>query len=324
VELSRYIDTLSLLGDENRIRLCALLRERELCVTDLVRVTGIAQPRVSTHLGRLKDAGFVRDRRKGPQSFYALATDAFPSAVRACLDEAAGSGDPTLEGDRKRLRELEAERRGDVSDRLADELERDYSPGRTWQSLAVGIAALLRLGDVLDVGSGDGAAAATLAPYCRSLTCIDTNPRLIAAAQERLRASSNVRAQIADVHALPFQDKSFDSVIMFHTLTYAERPPRALAECARVLRPGGRFVLLCLDEHRQSEVTARYGERHPGFSPRTVRGLLSRAGLDVISTEVASRELKKPHLQVVLAIADKAIADKTTADKPKLAAARAK
>jgi ArsR family transcriptional regulator len=83
-------------------------------------------------------------------------------------------------------------------------------------------------------------------------------------------------------------------------------------------------VLLCLDEHRQMEVTARYGERHPGFSPRTVRGLLSRAGLDVISTEVASRELKKPHLQVVLAIADKAIADKTTADKPKLAAARAK
>ncbi len=64
-------------------------------------------------------------------------------------------------------------------------------------------------------------------------------------------------------------------------------------------------MLLCLDEHRQSEVTARYGERHPGFSPRTVRGLLSRAGLDVVSAEVVCRELKKPHLQVVLAIADK-------------------
>ncbi len=73
------------------------------------------------------------------------------------------------------------------------------------------------------------------------------------------------------MHALPFRDASFDSAIMFHTLTYAEHPARALAECARVLRPGGRFVLLCLDEHRQSEVTARYGERHPGFSPRTVR-----------------------------------------------------
>jgi SAM-dependent methyltransferase len=303
--LNHYVDTLTLLGDENRMRLCALLRERELCVTDLVRVTGISQSRVSTHLGRLREAGFVRDRRHGAQSFYALSTDAFPTAVRACLEEAASSGDPTLEGDRKRLHELEAERRGEVSDRLVDEMERDYSPGRTWQSLAVGIAALLRLGDVLDVGSGDGAAAAALAPYCRSLTCIDTNERLVAAARERLSGSGVVRAQVADVHDLPFKDGSFDSVIMFHTLTYAEHPARALAECARVLRPGGRFVLLCLDEHRQSEVTARYGERHPGFSPRAVRGLLTRAGLDVASTEVASRQVKKPHLQVVLAIADK-------------------
>ena len=305
MELSRYVDTLNLIGDESRLRLCALLRERELCVTDLVRVTGIAQPRVSTHLGRLREAGFVRDRRKGAQSFYALATDSLPGAVRACLDEAVGSHDATLEGDQKRLIELDAERRGSVPEHLVDELERDYSPGRTWQSLATGIAALLQLGDVLDVGSGDGAAASALAPYCRSLTCIDTNPRLIGAARERLRRFASVRAQVADVHALPFRDASFDSVLMFHTLTYAERPARALAECARVLRPGGRLVLLCLDEHRQSEVTARYGERHPGFSPRAVRGLLTRAGLTVQSAEVASREIKKPHLQVVLAIGDK-------------------
>ena len=192
-----------------------------------------------------------------------------------------------------------------MPERLYDELERDYSPGRTWQSLAVGIAALLRLGDVLDVGSGDGAAAAALAPYCRSLTCIDTNPRLIAAATERLARFGNVRGQVADAHELPFGDASFDSVLVFHTLTYAEHPGRVLKECARVLRPGGRVVLLCLDEHRQPEVTARYGERHPGFSPRAVRGLLTRAGLQVVSAEVAARELKKPHLQVVLAIADK-------------------
>ena len=298
MNLAQHVDTLNLLGDESRLGLCVLLRARELCVTDLVRVTGIAQSRVSTHLGRLREAGFVRDRRQGAQSFYAWASDAVPGSARAILDEAASSADPTLEGDQKRLAELDAERRGGLPESAVNELERDYSPGRTWHSLAVGLSGLLRLGDVLDAGSGDGAAASTLAPYCRSLTCIDTNPRMIETARERLARHPHVRAQVADLHELPFAAASFDAVLMFHTLTYAEHPARALAECARVLRPGGRLVLLCLDEHRQMEVTARYGERHAGFSPRAVRTLLASAG-------IACREIKKPHLQVVLAIADK-------------------
>ncbi len=303
--LAEYVETLNLLGDESRLRLCALLRERELRVTDLVRVTGIAQSRVSTHLGRLRDAGFVRDRREGPQAFYALAGDALPEAVRSVLAAAVSSADPVLAKDQKRLGELDAERRGGLPESFAGEMERHYSPGRTWQSLATGIAALLRLGDVLDVGSGDGAAAALFAPYCRALTCVDTSPRMIDAARERLAGHGHVRAEVADVHDLPFRAGSFDAVLVFHTLAYAEHPARALAECARVLRVGGRLVVLSLDHHAQQEITVPYGERHPGFSPRALRGLLARAGLAVQVSEVACREAKKPHFEVVLAIADK-------------------
>jgi len=303
--LSRYVEALSLLGDESRIRLCALLAERELCVTDLVRVTGIAQSRVSTHLGRMREAGLVHDRKNGAQTFYGLAKDGLTGTMREVLHEATSSIDPTLLGDKKRLAELDAERREGLPESAVGELEREYSPGRTWQSLALGTAALLRLGDVLDVGSGDGAAAAVLAPHCRSLTCIDINARAIELAAERLAKHDHVRARVADVHALPFPDASFDDVLVFHTLTYAERPAHALAECARVLRPAGRLVVLCLDRHEQHEVTARYGERHAGFSPRKLRGLLTTAGLSVVSSEVACREAKKPHLQVVLGIAEK-------------------
>jgi len=306
MNLSRYVEALSLLSDESRIRLCALLAERELCVTDLVRVTGIAQSRVSTHLGRLREAGLVHDRKNGAQTFYGLNKDGLSGTMRDVLEEATGSTDPTLLGDKKRLAELDAERREGLPESAISELERDYSPGRTWQSLALGTAALLRLGDVLDVGSGDGAAAAVLAPHCRSLTCIDVNARAIEQAKERLAKHDHVRAKVADVHALPFKDASFDDVLVFHTLTYAERPAEALAECARVLRPGGRVVVLCLDRHEQHEVTARYGERHAGFSPRKLRGLLTTAGLSVLSAEVACREVKKPHLQVVLGVAEKA------------------
>jgi ArsR family transcriptional regulator len=169
----------------------------------------------------------------------------------------------------------------------------------------MGMAALLRLGDVLDVGSGDGAAAAYLAPYSRSLVCVDISPRMIEAACERLAAYPHARALVADVEELPFRASSFDSALVFHTLAYAERPQRALEECARVLRPGGRLVILSLDKHDQPEVTAPYGERHTGFAPRTLRSLLSRAGLDVASSDVACRENKKPHFQVVLAVAEK-------------------
>jgi ArsR family transcriptional regulator len=305
MSLSEYVDTLNLLGDESRLRLCALLRDRELCVTDLVRVTGIAQSRVSTHLGRLREAGFVRDRRQGAQSFYALAENALPPAAHAVLDGAARSADPTLAGDQRRLAELEAERREGLPDFAADDLERYYSPGRTWQSLSAGIAGLLDLGDVLDAGAGDGAAAAVLAPYCRSLTCIDLNPRLVEVTRQRLAKFPHARALRGDVHALPFDAASFDSVLLFHTLTYAAEPRAALRECARVLRPGGRLVVLCLDRHEQQEITARYGELHPGFTPDALGQLLLAAGLDVRSSHVASRELKKPHLQVVLAVADK-------------------
>lgn len=302
--LTQFVETLNLLGDESRLRLCALLRDRELCVTDLVRVTGISQSRVSTHLGRLREAGFVRDRRQGQQSFYGLSLEALPATARAVLEQATRAADPTLEGDKRRLDELEAERRG-AAPEFADDIERFYSPGRTWQSLSVGLAALLDLGDALDVGSGDGAAAGSLAPYCRSLTCVDTNERMIEVARERLQRFKHVKAQVADVHALPFAEASFDAVLLFHTLTYAEKPAQALAECARVLRPRGRLVLLCLDEHRQHEITAPYGERHPGFSPSKVRELLTSSGLSVRTSEVACRESRKPHLQVVLAIANK-------------------
>jgi SAM-dependent methyltransferase len=305
MSLAHYVGTLNLLGDGSRIRLCALLRERELSVTDLVRVTGLSQSRVSTHLARLREGGFVRDRREGQHSFYLLAVNTLPGTAKAVLDEATSSADPTLEGDQRRLLELDAEQRGKLPEVFAGAMHRHYSPGRTWESLAIGLAALLRLGDVLDVGSGDGAAASYLAPYCRSLVCIDTSSRMIDAAKERLAAYPRVRAQVADVEELPFRASSFDAVVVFHTLTYAEHPQRALEECTRVLRPGGRLVVLSLDKHEQAGVTTPYGERHTGFSPRALRGLLSRAGLDVTFSDVACREAKKPHFRVVLAVAEK-------------------
>ncbi len=305
MELVNYAEALSLLGDENRLRLCALLAERELCVSELVRVTGMAQSRVSTHLARLRDAGLLRHRRDGTQAFYGLARERLTETVRGLLLEVSTSSDRTLQADRERLAVLDAERHEGLPESAILELDRDYSPGRTWQSLALGAASLLRLGDVLDVGCGDGSVASVLAPYCRALTCIDNDERAVQAASDRLASHTHARVQVANVHALPFGDESFDDVLLFHTLTYAEHPGRALSECARVLRPGGRAVLLCLDQHEEHDITAAYGLLHPGFSARKLRALLHDAGLNVSRAEIACKEARKPHLRVVLAEAEK-------------------
>jgi SAM-dependent methyltransferase len=305
MELGNYAEALSLLGDENRLRLCALLAERELCVSELVQVTGMAQSRVSTHLARLRDAGVLRHRRNGTQAFYGLAREGLTETVRALLLEVSSSSDRTLQADRERLAALDAERHEGLPESAILELDRDYSPGRTWQSLALGAASLLRLGDVLDVGCGDGSVASVLAPYCGTLTCIDNDERAVQAASERLGSYAHARAQTADVHTLPFRDESFDDVLVFHTLTYAEHPAQALSECARVLRPGGRAVLLCLDQHEEHEISAAYGLLLPGFSPRKLRALLRDVGLHVSRAEIACKEARKPHLRVVLAEAEK-------------------
>ncbi len=214
MNLAQHVDTLNLLGDESRIRLCALLRQRELCVTDLVRVTGISQSRVSTHLGRLREAGFVRDRRQGAQSFYALATDNLPSPARLILEEAASSDDPTLEGDRQRLVELDAERRGGLPDSAVDEIERDYSPGRTWQSLAVGVAALLQARRRARRRLGrrrGGELARALLPLAHLHRHERAHDR--GGARAARPATRTSAAQVADVHELPFAAASFDAVL---------------------------------------------------------------------------------------------------------------
>jgi ArsR family transcriptional regulator len=116
---------------------------------------------------------------------------------------------------------------------------------------------------------------------------------------------------------MPFRAASFDTVLLFHTLTYAEHPAKAAAECVRVLRPGGRLIVLSLDQHDHGDVTTPYGERHTGFSPRALRALLVRAGLSVSSCEIACREAKKPHFQVVLATAEKPKHARHTNTSPK-------
>jgi ArsR family transcriptional regulator len=300
------VDVLQLFGEPTRVRLTAILAQRELTVAELTAITSLPQSRVSTHLGRLREAGVLRDRRAGASTFYSLNEAAMPAAARAVWELVSKQlADETCAEDRARADEVVKRRAAAWPDAVAGEMERHWSPGRTWESLARGLVGLVRLGDVLDAGSGDGTIAQLLAPQARSITCVDASARMIDAARRRLAGVASVACRRADLHALPFADASFDQVLMFHVLTDAASPPRVLAEAARVLRPGGGLAVITLDAHDHLDVTAAYHHRHPGFAPSALRRMFTRAGLVTQACEVTSRERRAPHLKVVTAFAHK-------------------
>jgi SAM-dependent methyltransferase len=306
--LESTVDLLHLFGDPTRVRLMALLADHELSVVELTSVTELPQSRVSTHLGRLKDAGLLRDRKVGASAFYALNDGAMPAEARKLWDLVSReTSDAVLVSDRARCAELLRARREATSwpDSIAGQMERHYSPGRTWEATARGLIELVQLGDVLDVGSGDGVIAGLMAPRSKSVTCLDRSERMIAAAKKRLAGLDNVHFTIGDMHELPFRADSFDQVLLFNTLTYAHQAERVLAETARVLRPGGSAVLITLSTHTHTAVTAAYSHLNAGFSSKELARLLGEAGLEVAHSSVTSRERRKPHFEVVTALAHK-------------------
>lgn len=307
--VSDTVDLLRLFADPTRVRLAALLERDELTVAEITRITEIPQSRVSTHLGKLREAGVLRDRREGASTFYSMNDGAMPAEVRRLWSLVGTSLDePLLRADRDRSVALVRARDSGGKawpDAVAGQMERYYSPGRTWEATARGLLGLVRLGEVLDAGSGDGAIAALLASRARHITCLDRSEKVLTAARVRLGHLENVAFAPGDLHALPFPDARFDQVLLFNVLLYTEHPARAIAEAARVLRPGGDLVLTTLAPHRHQDMTAAYGHVHPGFAPRKVSAWLAAAGLPAAHCEITSREKRPPHFEVITAFATK-------------------
>jgi ArsR family transcriptional regulator len=307
--LSETVDILRLFADPTRVRLAILLDGNELSVAEITQIAEMPQSRVSTHLGKLLHAGVLRDRRAGASTYYALNEATMPEQIRRLWNLVAESRDePLMRADRLRCQELLRERQksGNWPESVAGQMDRHYSPGRTWEATMMGFLHFIHLGDVLDAGSGDGTVAALLASRCRSVTCLDASEKVLLAARRRLAEFGNVDVAPGDLHALPFPDGRFDHVLLLNVLTYAKEPAQVLREAARVLRPGGDLTVSTLAHHEHKTVTAPYGHVNRGFHPRTLQGWLTReAGLRVERCEITSREKRPPHFAVISAFARK-------------------
>jgi ArsR family transcriptional regulator len=308
MDLDAWSACLRVLADPTRVRLLALLERDELTVAELSAVTRLAQPRVSTHLAKLKEANLVRDRRAGVSAYYRFNEEQLDPAERTLWNALrGGTDDPLLRQDAERLAAVLANRNSDQNwaDSVAGDMERHYSPGRTWEALARAALPMLEPGEVLDVASGDGVLAELLAPHARRYVCIDSSTKVVLAASERLRRLEHVEVMEGDMQALPFDKPQFDLVLLMHALTYADKPALALTEAARVLRRGGRLLLTCLARHEHTGAVQPYGHVNLGFTEKELRKYAAKAGLAVQFCEVVTQEKRPPHFEVLALLARK-------------------
>ncbi len=295
-------------ADNTRVRLLHLLEQEELSVAELAAITRLPQPRVSTHLARLREAGLVTDRRAGVSVYYRAAetqTDSPPHALWQTLLQQAN--DPLLLQDKERVDTVLQARASDLNwaDAVAGDMERHYSPGRTWEATARALVRLLDLGNVLDIASGDGVTAELLAPQAKHMVCVDISDKVVQAGNRRTENLKNIEFRQADMHKLPLTDGQFDTVLMLHALTYSKQPGKALSEAARVLRPGGKLLAATLKKHSHANIVAPFSHANLGFSLAGLQKQAKQAGFTDIETLEAASERRPPHFTVITLLARK-------------------
>ncbi len=275
-------ERLSTLSDETRARLLLVLEEQEFTVSELCQALQLPQSTVSRHLKVLSDDGWVRSRTSGTSRHYRMAEldgamAELWTVVRAPMAEAGSA-----EEDAERARAVVARRRersqaffstaaGDW-DRLRDELF-----GR--ESALLPLWGLLDPSwEVADLGAGTGTLAMRLAAHVKRVYAVDSSPEMLGALRARASDVANVEVVPGEMESLPLETASVDVAIMLLVLHYVPEPRRALSEAFRVLRPGGRLVVVDMREHEREEYRAEMGHVWPGFGRGQLEGWSARAG----------------------------------------------
>jgi len=278
------LDQLSQLSDPIRCRLLLLLQDHELTVSELCTVLQLPQSTVSRHLKTLADGGWLAARREGTSRRYQLHHEMLDEGQRELWGLVRGEVTSTVASrqDRRRLMEVLERRRlrsqeffADISERWAQRREELF--GRRFD-----LAALPGLLDpewtLGDLGVGNGQTTASLAPFVRHVIAIDDSAAMLKAARARLREFANVELRRGKLEALPLGDAELDAAMIVLVLHHVPEPPTALAEAARVLRPGGRLLIVDMLPHEHDEYRQEMGHSWLGFEPRRIAGWLHQAG----------------------------------------------
>ncbi|HTZ59289.1 MAG TPA: metalloregulator ArsR/SmtB family transcription factor [Acidobacteriaceae bacterium] len=300
------VKSLRVLGDINRLRMLLLLSREELSVAELQEILGMGQSSISTHLAQLKHAGLVEDRRAGKNIWYR--SKAGGEVISKLLDllQKAPQELPEAKDDEAAL-ELVLRKRQDKTraffDDMAGRLGREYIPGRSWRSIAEALLLLLPPMVIADLGAGEGAFSLLLAQRAKQVIAVDNSDKMVelGTALARNQGLPSLEYRKGDLEAVPIADSAVDLALFSQSLHHALHPERALTEASRILRPGGRIVILDLVQHRFAEARELYADVWLGFSEVELEMLLGKVGFSDVQTSIVHKEEKAPHFQTVLA-----------------------
>lgn len=304
--MASMLKSLKLLADPTRIRILMLLDREALSVAELQEILGMGQSRISTQLSQLKTEGLVEDARSGKNNIYSCSAgpDLMEVArlaareIREVVSDAAG------------LRHLLRKRKDHARayfDELAGRFGKDYVPGRSWKALAEALLRTMTYQVVADLGAGEGTLSQLLAQRAEKVIAVDLSPKMVEFGRALAEKHNlpNLEYRLGDIEEPPVDPDSVDLAFLSQALHHAEHPQKALDAAYRLLKPGGRLVVLDLVQHSFEEARELYADRWLGFSESELAAMLEHSGFSQIETVVADRESEAPRFQTLLGVACK-------------------
>jgi len=308
--MASIVKSLRLIADPTRLRLLLLLQEEELSVAEIQEILGMGQSRISAHLGQLKQAGLVRDRRAGKNIYYGGAAANPLHAQLIGIVEASAQELPETARDKTALKLVMHKREDKARDyfnRLAGKFGRNYCPGRTWKGVSHLLLALVGPITVADLGAGEGTLAQLLARHAKKVIAVDNSEKMVEFGSELAREHGfkNLEYRFGDIQDPPVTAASIDLALFSQALHHAGNPARAVAAAFRILKKGGRVAILDLLAHNFEQARELYADLWLGFSEVEMHQMLKDAGFGKVEVAVVSRDEENPHLQTIFATAVK-------------------
>jgi ArsR family transcriptional regulator len=304
--MAAILKTLKLIADPSRLRLLLLLDREELSVAELQEILAMGQSRISTHLSQLKNAGIVEDRKQGKNSLYRLRDRQLVDLLHSAAAEIPESKD-----DARALQLVLEKRRDNVRgyfDELAGKFGRNYVPGRSWKGLAETLLQLMPPMVIADLGAGEGTFSQLLAQRAERVIAVDNSAKMVefGAKLARENGIANIEYRLGDLESPPIDDATVDLAFFSQSLHHALHPEQAVAAAARLLKPGGRIVILDLKKHSFEQARDLYADTWLGFSEVELRTFLETAGFTAVQSWIVDQEAQSPGLETILAMGRKA------------------